>query len=126
MYLTRAIDIIDDSVLSLSGSTHLDNVNQIVDQSGIHRQYIAVTGSHGQLLGVVDYPLNFDPGLGQALESYVVHLPVTLGDEKTANDAVKFMLSHGHEHVAVTARNRFVGLITRSSVISAFGEVVAS
>ena len=126
MYLTRALDIIDHSILIVTDQTSSDELYALMRGSTPVCNVIALITGDGRLEGVLDYPLKVAPGPGQSLKPYATQPRHTFGPDESVGKIVSFMLSQGHERVAVATSRNFVGLITRSSVISAYAELVAS
>lgn len=126
MYYTRAADILDNGIIALPEDTRIDEVGTLVGASGRRCRYVAMITSGGQLSGIVEYPLKSDGLAPSSLQSYASPPPPNIGPNKSAMETVRFMLGNGHDLLAVADDGGFVGIVTRASVMDAFGEVIAS
>lgn len=126
MYLTRAVDIIDHSILRVVEHTGLDDLIALLRRLTPSCNVIAMVTDRGQLRGLLDYPLKTTRGRGQSLKPYVSHPMRTFGPNEPSGNIARLMLTQGHERVAVMDGTTFLGLITRDSVVSAYGELRSS
>lgn len=126
MFLARATDIIDDSIISASGDLTFKDLEAIVKGSRNGSLPVAILRQDGSLHGVID---TLDLGEGSALKplnELPAQTPMIVTPDTNAFELVAQMLSKSIEFAAVVSDGLFRGLVTRRSVTYAYGEMSAA
>lgn len=126
MFLARATDIIDDSVISAPGDLTLKELAAVAKDPANGFLPAAILKRDGSLYGVID---TLDLGRGSELKplsELTVKAPMLVTPDTNAFELVAQMLTRGIEFAAVASEGLFKGLVTRRSVTYAYGEMTAA